>query len=62
MDRTALEQALSQALLQLQESDQKQQATEQKLDEALVTIDETRRELELLKELYSIRQFNPTYT
>ena len=59
MDRTALEQALSQALLQLQESDQRQQATEQKLDEALVTIDETRRELELLKELYKLKSRLP---
>jgi transposase len=45
---TALKEALSQALLQLQESDQRQQATEQKLDEALL-------EIKWLKELYRLK-------
>ncbi len=62
MDRPALEAALSQTLLQLQESDQRQQETQRKLtavqNGAVVTeqkLDEALLEIKLLKELYRLK-------
>jgi len=52
MDRSALEAAFSQALLQLQKSDEKQQEIQKQLDEAHL-------EIQLLKELYMLKSRLP---